>query len=168
MLEQKFNWQGILAEPGRTWHRALKQNRPSALIDTRCVWSSTGNMLTFNETESPELSTIDSFSASDGHAVARQKGVQYEVSTISLIDLLREHKAPEIIDYLSIDTEGSELEILEAFFRENTHYKIKIITCEHNFTPHRQKIYDLLTKYGYVRKLQSASRWDDFYVLQEK
>lgn len=44
---------------------------------------------------------------------------------------------PKIIDYLSIDTEGSEFDILSNFnFKE---FKFRIITCEHNFGPNRKK-----------------------------
>ena len=44
-------------------------------------------------------------------------------------------------------------------------YRFKVITCEHNHTPQREKIFDLLTSKGYVRKLEDVSKWDDWYVL---
>ena len=80
------------------------------------------------------------------------------------MDLLRKYDAPYRIDYLSIDTEGSEYEILKAF--DFNAYRISIITCEHNFTDDRQKIYDLLTSQGYKRRYQDLSSVDDWYVLQ--
>lgn len=165
MLEQKFGWRGILAEPAIVWHDKLKVNRPNAIIENDCVWSTTGEKLTFNETNIAHLSTVDDYSGHDDHSSLRKEGNKYEVTTISLLDLLKKHNAPKEIDYLSIDTEGSELVILEAFFRDNNYYKIKIITCEHNYTKNRNKIYQLLAKHGYQRKYQEASKWDDFYVL---
>jgi hypothetical protein len=85
------------------------------------------------------------------------------VETISLNDLLKVHKSPSQIDYLSIDTEGSELEILRAFKFDD--YEIGIITVEHNFRePDRQTIYDLLTSKGYVRLFEAFSKFDDWYL----
>lgn len=162
LLETEFSWTGILAEPARVWEKQLKQNRPNASISTLCVWKDSNSSLTFNETDLPELSTIDSFSDKDLHRKTRLRGKKYEVKTISLNDLLLEYSAPKIIDYLSIDTEGSEYEILKAFnFNE---YEIKIITVEHNYSPQRQLIYDLLTSYGFKRKYEKVSLFDDWYV----
>jgi FkbM family methyltransferase len=163
LLETKFGWTGILAEPARVWHDALKANRSGCHVDFDCVWSKTGDVLEFNEVNAAELSTIDTFSSVDEHATTRTSGTKYPVNTISLLDLLRKYDAPKVIDYLSIDTEGSEFEILNAF--DFDAYQFRIITCEHNYTPMREKIYDLLTSKGYTRKFPNLSRFDDWYVL---
>lgn len=77
--------------------------------------------------------------------------------------MLRDLGAPAEIDYMSVDTEGSELRILSAFdFRTHT---VKIITVEHNYSSDRDKIHELLTRNGYRRKFELFSRWDDWYVL---
>ena len=39
---------------------------------------------------------------------------QIDVETLSLVDLLTQNNAPSLIDYLSLDTEGTELEILQS------------------------------------------------------
>lgn len=162
LLENKFGWKGILAEPSKFWHEKLRQNRPSAVIEEMCVWTVSGMQLSFNETVNKELSTIDTFSALDSHHELRQNGKKYTVTTISLEDLLDKNNAPLFIDYLSIDTEGSEFEILNAFNFEK--YSFGVITCEHNFTPTREKIYKLLISKGYVRKFEKFSLFDDWYL----
>lgn len=96
------------------------------------------------------------------HAASRRSSRHYQVKTISLNDLMAEHKAPDKPDYLSIDTEGSELEILQGF--DFQRHPFKVITCEHNFTPAREKIHGLLTAAGYVRKYDKISDFDDWYV----
>lgn len=161
LLEKGFGWTGILAEPARSWHSELKKNR-SSIIESKCVWSTSGQTLKFNETASGEFSTIDVFSDLDQHSRVRESGQRYEVETISLVDLLETYNAPNEIDYLSIDTEGSEYDILNSFDFER--FKFKVITCEHNFTPQREKIHDLLTQHGYVRKFEEISEFDDWYV----
>jgi FkbM family methyltransferase len=162
LLEEKFSWRGILAEPAKIWHQELSKNRKESAIDVSCVWKSSGEVLIFNETSAPELSTLDSFSNADTHVNFRKNGQKYQVPTISLNDLLEKYKSPRNIDYLSIDTEGSEFEILNSFDFED--YDIKIITCEHNFGVNRDKIYSLLTSKGYERKFESVSLFDDWYV----
>jgi len=161
LLEKEFDWDGILAEPGKVWLNDLRKNR-KVIIDNRCVWSNSGNNLMFNEVSEGELSTLDAFSESDGHIEKRRRGLKYNVKSVSLMDLLRENDAPREIDYLSIDTEGSELDILKAF--DFNCYDIKVITCEHNYSDNRSKIFDLLTSFGYERKMENVSQWDDWYV----
>ena len=155
-----------MAEPAQIWHSALKENR-SVAIETDCVWRKTGEILLFNEVQDEkhngELSTIDSFTNLDMHTKSRNSASnKYEVKTISLQDMLKKYNAPKQIDYLSIDTEGSEFEILSSFNFDE--YDIKIITCEHNYTSMRKKIYSLLTKNGYERKYNKYSLFDDWYV----
>ena len=162
LLETRFGWNGILAEPAKKFHRDLANNR-SVNIETDCVWKATGEKLIFNEVQNSELSTIASFSNSDHHAKPRNDGERYEVNTISLDDLLEKFDAPKFIDYLSIDTEGSEFEILNSF--NFNKYKFKVITVEHNFNSNRNHLYDLLINNGYKRKFVECSSWDDWYVL---
>jgi FkbM family methyltransferase len=162
ILEKNYGWSGILAEPAKRWHNDLKNNR-KVNIETDCVWSKSGETLTFIEVAScTELSTLKKFSSSDLHSNQRNAGVEYDVRTISLLDLLKRHNSPKTIDYLSIDTEGSEYEILSYF--DFDAYDIKIISCEHNYTEEREKIHELLSRNGYIRKYQNISKVDDWYV----
>jgi FkbM family methyltransferase len=162
LLETSFSWTGILAEPASVWSQKLINNRPNSSIDNRCVWGESKQIVLFNETYIPELSTIDSFSSLDGNKLRRGAGKKYEVETVSLNDLLRQHNAPKFIDYLSIDTEGSELEILKGF--DFKAYTIGIITVEHNYSFQRELIFNLLSFNGYQRKYMNISYGDDFYV----
>jgi FkbM family methyltransferase len=164
LLETEMGWRGILAEPARVWQDALVANR-KCCISFDCVWSKSHEELEFNEVGAADLSTIDVFSDVDEHAKTRTEGKKYDVYTRSLLDLLNKYKAPKEIDYLSIDTEGSEFEILNAF--DFDAYKFKVITCEHNYTPMREKLADLLTSKGYTRKYPEYSRFDDWYVLND-
>ena len=161
MLENEFGWSGILAEPARIWHEALLKNR-KCHIETKCVWRNSGENVPFNEVSVSGLSTIASLSGDDLHKEARKNGLIYDVETISLVDMLDKYQAPREIDYLSIDTEGSEYDIFEAFDFEK--YRFRVITCEHNYAPRRDDIYRILIKNGYIRKFEEVSKFDDWYV----
>jgi len=163
MLEKVLGWRGILAEPARCWHEQLAANRNCA-IEHRCVWRNTGEKLTFSEVSDPELSTLSTFSGDDFHHKSRESHRAYQVETISLDELLRAHDAPVSIDFFSIDTEGSEFDILEAF--DFGKRRFRVIVCEHNYAPIREKIYALLTSKGYVRRYADLSRFDDWYIWQ--
>ena len=164
LLEKEFGWTGILAEPAKIWHSKISKNRPDTILEKHCVWTETGEELEFLETKNPELSTLAKSGNTDEHAQARLGAERYFVRTVSLIDLLEKYSAPKNPDYLSIDTEGTEFQILNSF--DFTKYQFKVITCEHNFSGDRKKVFELLTSQGYVRVLENISDFDDWYVLK--
>lgn len=161
LLEQSYGWKGILAEPGRVWNAELLSNRPNSKISTQCVWERSNQILDFNETQDPENSTISMFRNKKPRYSRYRKVNHYEVKTISLMDLLIENNAPEYIDYLSIDTEGSELRILQTF--DFSKFSFGIISIEHNYREDREPIFNLLTNAGYKRRFENISKWDDWY-----
>lgn len=163
MFEKNFNWKGIIVEPNQFFSDRCREHR-SCIIDNRCVWSESRKTFDFNVVpNAPELGTLETFENGDCHTAARQARKQLvSVETVSLLDLLGEHQAPRIIDYLSIDTEGSEFEILNAFdFKQ---YTFKIISVEHNFTDSREKICELLLRNEYMRLPRNVSYCDDMYI----
>jgi FkbM family methyltransferase len=160
LLEKRFGWRGILAEPNRAFLDTLRARR-SARVDARAVWRSSGRQLPFLDVaELRELSTLKDFQAADHYARA---GAEYLVETVSLNDLLAAHGAPSEIDYISIDTEGSELEILEGFDFER--HRVHVFTIEHNFAPDRlARMTALLAARGYRRVLADYTRFDAWFV----
>jgi FkbM family methyltransferase len=162
LLEKKLGWTGILAEPNRTFAPMVLANRSSCAVDSRCVWSATGESVPFTETtELRELSTVTQFAQSDHWD--RSRAVEYQVETVSLGDLLVQNNAPAEIDYLCIDTEGSELTILRAL--DFHRWRFNVITVEHNWVQSaRDGIHSLLTSHGYTRVLTAFSQCDDWYI----
>ena len=165
ILEKQFGWRGVLAEPAKVWHKNLIKNR-DCNVEFDCVWHTSGELLDFDMVkDGATLSTLSIFSNSDEHAKARQEKTTYVVNTISLSALLKKYNAPKEIDYLSVDTEGSELDILSAFdFNE---YRFNCITIEHNFTENREKLKSLLELNGYKRVFEHLSEWDDWYMAKK-
>ena len=79
--------------------------------------------------------------------------------------MLNKYSAPKRIDYLSIDTEGSEYEIIKNF--DFDAWDIQAITIEHNYMPQRKKIYDLLKSHGFNRVHIANSKFDDWYTKRK-
>ena len=85
------------------------------------------------------------------------------VETISLNDLLDYHNAPIVIDYMSIDTEGSEYEILKYY--DFGMRKILCLSIEQNYrNANRELIRKLLELSGYKRVAADISQFYDWYL----
>ena len=167
LLEKNLGWDGIAAEPARSWHERLTSNR-SCIIEKRAIFASSGEILEFldvsNKIGYPELSSL-SFSKSRDERSSLRTGdaSSYTVETVSLTDLLKQHDAPSNIDFLSIDTEGSEYEIMKSVDFNN--YRFASICIEHNYNKLlRNSIHALLQGHGYRRVHEAASAWDDWYI----
>lgn len=163
-LLERLGWSGVVAEPHPGFRDQLTQNR-RCHISTDCVWTTTGETVTFQAVKGrPALSTIAGLDYDDvqSRRGARDNCVLHEVPTISLLDLLRSCDAPPEIDFLSIDTEGSELPILTAF--DFSAYRFGAIVVEHGYSSQRDPIHVLLAGHGYVRVWTEVSDHDDWYV----
>ena len=77
--------------------------------------------------------------------------------------MLRECEAPPVIDYWSLDTEGSELTLLKSFPFD--HYSFRVISVEHNWLPLRAEIRHFLERRGY--RLVKALGCDDCYIRNQ-
>ena len=75
--------------------------------------------------------------------------------------ILEEAEAPFHIDYLSIDTEGNEYDILKSV--NLNQYTFGVIDVEHNYEDvKRSNIRSLLESNGYT--FYKENRWDDRYI----
>ncbi len=159
LLETEFAWTGLCAEPNPKMFAQLRHNRHCVVSDA-CISGVSGEEADF--IFAGAFGGLARHCAADLHrdrrAAYASAGQVGRLVTISLDDFLRSHRAPYDIDYLSIDTEGSELEILTNF--PFARWNIRLITVEHNNTPHKDSIFDLLRRHGYQR---TERQWEDWY-----
>jgi FkbM family methyltransferase len=167
LLERTYKWDGLLIEPLRHYNKDLEINR-RCKIEKLCISDKSNEQVLFSEVKGFEFhSGISEHCFNDEFANKRMTHqIQYEVETISLVDVLNKHNAPDVIDYMSIDTEGSELAILEAydFSRE-----FKIITVEACSLDSKSndKIKNLLISKGYVNIFPEISKWDLWFIASK-
>ena len=171
LLENNCGWTGILCEPSPQWHEILKKNRPTTKIVTECIWSISNQKLRFFVSGVGVLSTLEEFKESDklsmpGNTKNRiETGNVVTVNTISLNELIEKEFKGKSPSYISIDTEGSEYEILKAFdFKK---YKPVCFTIEHNFTNLQKDIDDIMKNNNYLRIFKEITAFDAWYVRKD-
>jgi len=160
LLERWMGWHGICAEPNPRYLSDLQRQR-QCIVSDACVGPSSGEWVDFVMAE--EFGGMQRDMSRDMHAATREAywadgANRARLQTVSLHDLLLQHGAPRDIDYLSIDTEGSELAILSAFPFDR--WNIRLITVEHNWSADREGLQRLLEPLGYRR---TEAQWDDWY-----
>lgn len=157
LLEKDYNWKGICIEPVPSLFKKLQSNRKSINISDAAY---DVNNKTVKIVDANLLSGIRDDIDAHKHIL---KNKDINVKTKTLTKILDENKAPHKIDYLSLDTEGSELKILKGIdFKK---YKFGYINVEHNnVEPRRTDMKKLLQKNGY--RYEGENKFDDIYICK--
>jgi len=125
MLETEYNWNGLLVECDPAVVSRLKQNRKQQ-IETSAMWSESDKEVQFKSIEMGKLSGIANRLNHPKASV--RKGTIHTIKTISLNDLLRKYNCPKHINYMSLDVEGVEYDILSTF---DFQYTFDVVSIEH-------------------------------------
>lgn len=167
-FEEKYGWNGICIEPNDIYFEKLKTNR-KCYVSNSLISSEKNKNVEFilnDAISSINDNTIGPFTKTDNNIIVNK-------ITTTLEDVLDLYNSPLIIDYLSLDVEGHEYEVMKNFNFDK--YKFRCITVEHN-EPH---IGDMLQKsirklfkdnnYSFVKGNDNVHNWnhgpiDDFYI----
>lgn len=153
LLEKKYKWKGIICEPDKRSQKKIKKNR-YAKLEINPLSNKCGQHQTFYQTKDPYLS---SFKKSSNTTKS------YKLKTICLNHLIDKSNIGKRIDYISIDTEGNEVDIIKKFNFKR--FKVNFFTIEHNFNKeNRKEIYDIMKKNGFRRVYNFLSYMDDWYI----
>jgi FkbM family methyltransferase len=155
MFEEEYGWRGICIEPNDAMFAELVANRSCICLNC-CLYDREGSVEFFeaaevyggilDEYDPSHLDFARRFVAGKSPA-AVAGSTRKRARTIRSI--LRQWRAPQVIDYWSLDTEGSELAILRSFpFDE---YRVRFLTVEHNNTAMRGQLASLLFARGFRR-----------------
>ena len=150
LLEKEYKWKGICCEPIPKRFKELVVNRPNSICFNEAVYNESGLTVTFDIGNTFTTFSYDLLSGISEHIDIHRTHIDadkssIQVQTISLLDVLKKANAPSFIEYMSLDTEGSEFEILKNFDFEK--YTFGLIDVEHNnFEPRRSNIKNLLLR----------------------
>jgi FkbM family methyltransferase len=165
-FEKTLGWNGICIEPNDNYFNKLQMNR-KCHITNELVYFEKGHTVDF------ALCGSTSGIADENIGPFTSKNNITKKITTTLDAILDKFNAPIMIDYLSLDVEGQEYNVLKNFPFDK--YKFKCMTVEHN-APHvgtRQQmlIRELLEMNGYifVKGNDDIHNWghgpiDDFYI----
>jgi FkbM family methyltransferase len=168
LLEKEYKWKGICVEPLPNEFAKLKQNR-RAICSDRAIFNTSNRVLKFVIKEcslcSGILESLDESVKIDNIVYKRGPNDDVrsviDVTSITLNDLLISSNAPHFIEYLSLDTDGSELEVIKSV--DLNTYTFGIIDVEHNYVePRRTQIRELLESNNYM--FHSENKFDDHYI----
>lgn len=155
LLEQR-GWLGVCVEPNLESFQLLAKNRKCQL-SAMAIHTVSNHALDL--IIAGEYSSLWQYAEFDGHGEQRKGKPTQRVMTQTLDDLLATKQAPKRIDYLSLDVEGAELDILASFSWE---YDVQLITVEHNNNANKQALANLLVSKGYTQAPE-PSQWDFWF-----
>ena len=154
--EKKYKWNGIICEPDKRSQKRIINNR-KAKLEKRPISNLCKKNILFYQSKDPYLSSLNK---------TESKSKKYITNTICLNHLIEFHNFDRNIDYISIDTEGNELNIIKKFnFKK---YSVNFFTIEHNFNNEsRKKIFKIMKKNGFKRVFKYISYMDDWYIKEK-
>lgn len=136
-LEKYHNWTGLLIEPSPSAFSKCVINRPNSIcINCACVSNDYKDEYVEGDFNGDPMSSIN------GNRI--NQNIKIKVRCYTLEKLLNDNFPNKEIDFLSLDTEGYELEILKGLGK----YKPKFILVE-IYTKDKEKIFEYLENIGY-------------------
>lgn len=163
LLEKEFSYKGVLVEPNLNFLDSLQENRGVRIVN--CAAGATdGQSVILFGTDDGEYSYIAN--EFEGQGKRRKSISNQPVFTKTLNTILEETNAPKVIDFLSIDVEGYELEVLQGIDFDK--WKFKVVCVEHNYNQMKKsEILGIFASNGYKNVLPVASQFDTFFVMPD-
>jgi len=163
-FEKEMGWTGLCIEPSPTQFKLLSKSRSCICVNC-AVYDREGDV-EFLDTGALS-GIIEGYDKPHRRKVWSKKrgkkrpkpGDRITVPCRVLPNLLREHNLSKI-DYMSIDTEGSEPAIIKTLDMEE--FEISVISVENNYDDRRVKKH--LSNMGYVKV--KHIKVDDIYCLR--
>ena len=164
LLEKFYKWQGICVDPNPITLKSMCGARDTIVSDL-CVYKESGKILPFKYLgDQSEFYGWNLRSGIDG-LISKDMPVKmndHNVFTITLTDLLELYKAPNKIDYISIDVEGSEIEVLTGL--DFSKYDVKMFSTEYENEENRAKIDWIMSRNNYERVDFDQQCTEDRYI----
>ena len=159
LLEQN-GWRGILVEPQSRLYPLLKGRRPASVIVQAACTAPEKRGLADLHIPSDDLNPFATLAPN-----LDDLSVQYErtekTEALTLDEVIERAGQGRKVDFVSIDTEGTELDVLRGFSIERHHPSLVLVEDKgHSLDKHRH-----LVQHGY--KLAKRTELNNWYVPRE-
>jgi FkbM family methyltransferase len=155
----------VIVEPHPEFTLLHNRLRTSPNVEILSIGVTPESSQSMNYVEDGEFSGDPKYYAGDIHSKNEKIRKSKEVVTVASVgikDLITQRKIRSI-DYLSLDIEGGELELIKAFPFD--YCKVHLMTIEHNFRYQDEKEIDEFLKLNSFRRVLShQTEWDGFYI----
>jgi len=159
-------WHGINIEPVPQWAAQLRSVRRRDLNLEVAAGAEEGELTFYRVADDPSLSTL---SEEVAHRYqAKEMRVDAVTVPITTLDRVLEEASPERIDFLKIDVEGAEAEVLGGIDLRRWRPRVIVVeaTEPYSFVPTHDRFEHLLTGAGYL--YASTDGINRYYVPEEE
>lgn len=160
VLEKTLNWDGISVNPNTSHYNLVKNKQKRMNVEKAALWSSNGIIDFYDIPKGTFSKSVYSYnkmkqdlsyaSAVVGHEgnYAKDEVIEHgkiiKIESITLESLLKKYNAPEVVDYIGLDVEGSEYNVLKVFPFDK--YKVLAMSIENS-----DNFQDYLESVGFTR-----------------
>jgi hypothetical protein len=160
VLENELAWKGICVEPAQEY--ALLARTRRCAIDDRCLWDHSGDSVSFTAfpADGARSGVTDVNKNLAEQRLAGAAELASQKLTITLEDLLEQHRAPATVHYICLDLEGAERRVLEAFDFIGGAHTVLALSVEGDHCD------DLLAAAGYRRATNpfTQERYEHYFL----
>ena len=164
---EKLGWRALCIEPNPGYFEMIKKTRKEA-IQCACGSDNQQNVpfTVFDIGKKNIMSSVSGLMPDQRlveqhhHIINETRQINVEVKTLNTV--LTEHNVENNIDFISIDTEGTELDVLKGL--DLAYWDIPLLVVENNFNDPEIEAY--MKDFGY----QKDARWkiNDFYLKRSE
>lgn len=163
-------WDGICVEAHPEYFQLLEKNRSNSKnIHAACIESNLTHEISFLSEPLGLLSGIEAYKTEGMERRYSNRGMKFPgfnqitVPAKTITKILDDLGAPSSIDFLTLDTEGTELKILQGLDLKK--YDIRIILVEANTQEEFNELREFLEPFGYF--LAKELKYNYFFSNQK-
>jgi FkbM family methyltransferase len=162
LFEEK-KWITLCVEANPALYAQCKAARTNTVNYAVSNYNKDGELFTIYHLHNGNEEAVSSLNADkrliDDHASMIKNTIEISVNVRTLDSIIEETSLFKTIDFVSIDTEGTELDVLKGF--DINKWKPRLFVIENNYN--NSEIEEYLTAFSYKKDKRNAV--NDFYLL---